>query len=83
MNKIYMMAIGACFALLVSAAASDCELYPIALSAQSLNGVAEGTVIADIANGSQPGNFGWLTWAGSPNETTLVTSLTPSGDSDT
>jgi hypothetical protein len=46
-------------------------------------GVPVGSVISDIYNGVQPGNFGWLTWAGSPNEPTLVDSLTPPGDSGT
>src|SRR5262249_14898215 len=36
-----------------------------------------------IYNGTQPGNFGWLSWGGSPSEPTLVTSLTPPGDSST
>lgn len=65
------------------ASAADCELYPIALSQQSLSGVAPGSVLTNIANGAQPGNFGWLTWAGSPSVPTLVKSLTPPGDSDT
>ena len=60
-----------------------CELYPIALHQQSLVGVPVGAVIGDIYNGIQPGNFGWLTWFGSPNEPTLVKSLTPPGDSGT
>ena len=59
------------------------ELYPIALSVKNVEGVPIGTVIADIYNGVQPGNFGWLTWAGSPSEPTLMTSLKPPGDSDT
>ena len=42
-----------------------------------------GGVVRDIYNGVQPGNFGWLTWAGSPSEPTLVKSLTPPGDSAT
>ncbi len=29
------------------------------------------------------GNFGLLTWTGSPGEEALVTSLTPPGDSET
>src|SRR4051794_1306194 len=62
---------------------NTCNLYPIALSEQTLVGVAVGTVIPDILNGMQPGNFGWLTWAGSPSEPTLVKSLTPPGDSNT
>jgi hypothetical protein len=60
-----------------------CQLYPIALSAQTLANVQPGTVIHDIYNGTQPGNFGWLTWAGSPDEPTLVNSLTVPGDSST
>ena len=61
----------------------DCPLYPIALSIDSLVGVNSGDVLADIYNGTRPGNFGWLSWAGSPNEPTLVNSLTPPGNSDT
>jgi hypothetical protein len=63
------------------AVSSRGDLYPIALSQASLSGIAVGGVINDIYNGVQPGNFGWLTWAGSPNEPTLVTSLTPRGNS--
>lgn len=64
-------------------ARAQCDLYPIALSVQSIANVQPGTVITNIFNGSQPGNFGWLTWAGSPKELTLVYSLTPPGDSFT
>jgi hypothetical protein len=60
-----------------------CDLYPIALSAQTLANVPDGTVIHDIFNGTQPGNFGWLSWAGSPDEPTLVRSLSVPGDSGT
>jgi hypothetical protein len=60
-----------------------CELYPIALDINSLNGVVVGDVIPDIYNGAQPGNFGWLTWTGDPGAGTLTTSLTPPGDSNT
>ena len=70
-----------------SSTASDttrsCDLYPIALHSQSLTGVAVGDTIANIANGTQPGAFGWLSWSGSPSEPALVTSLTPPGDSAT
>jgi len=59
------------------------DLYPIALHTNSLIGVPIGGVITDIYNGVQPGNFGWLTWAGSPSEPTLATSLTPPGNSGT
>jgi len=59
------------------------ELYPIALDERSLTGVPVGGVIRDIYNGVRPGNFGWLTWAGSPSEPTLATSLRPPGNSET
>ncbi len=60
-----------------------CNVYPIALSTVTLRNAQPSTVLADIYNGTQPGNFGWLTWAGSPDEPTLVTSLTPPGNSGT
>ncbi len=60
-----------------------CDLYPIALHLDSLAGVGPGEEIADIFNGSQAGNFGWLTWTGDTDVPTLVASLTPPGDSDT
>jgi hypothetical protein len=66
-----------------SALGQGCDLYPIALSAQTLTNVQEGTVIHDIYNGTQPGNFGWLSWAGSPDEPTLVRSLSVPGDCNT
>jgi hypothetical protein len=52
------------------------------LHEDSLDGVAAGDIVPDIYNGAQPGNFGWLTWAGAPNVGTLANSLTPPGDSD-
>ncbi|MCL4266513.1 MAG: VWA domain-containing protein [Anaerolineae bacterium] len=58
-----------------------CDLYPIALHTSSLEGVAVGDVIEDIYNGSQPGNFGWLTWDGNNSVPALVASLTPPGNS--
>ena len=58
-----------------------CQLYPIALSAKSLVGVQTGGVIQDILNGTKPGNFGWLTWNGDLDVSTLAKSLTPPGDS--
>lgn len=61
--------------------AEGCELYPIALSADLLNGIEIGDTIPDILNGTQPGNFGWLSWAGDPSEKALATSLTPPGNS--
>ena len=48
-----------------------------------LNGVQPGDILPDILNGTQPGNFGWLTWTGDNGLPALVTSLTPPGDSHT
>ena len=64
-------------------ARAQCDLYPIALSADTLANVQPGTVLTNIFNGTQPGNFGWLTWTGSPKELALVYSLTPPGNSFT
>ena len=66
-----------------SATSATCALYPIALQSQTLQNIAPNTIIPNILNGDQAGNFGWLSWAGSQNESTLVTSLTPPGNSQT
>ncbi|MCA1683594.1 MAG: tandem-95 repeat protein, partial [Actinobacteria bacterium] len=58
-------------------------LYPIAVSSKSLEGVAPGATVADVTQGTSPGNFGWLTWTGDNGVGSLVTSLTPPGDSQT
>jgi hypothetical protein len=42
-----------------------------------------GGELVDIYNGTQPGNFGWLSWTGATSEPTLATSLFPPGDVDT
>jgi uncharacterized protein YegL len=60
-----------------------CALYPIALHQSTLAGVPAGTIINDIYNGSGPGNFGWLTWAGDNNTPALIASLTIPGNSHT
>jgi PKD repeat protein len=64
-------------------AVSSCELYPISLHVDVLNGAAPGDVIDHIFNGKQPGNFGWLSWTGDPSVPVLINSLTPPGDSHT
>ncbi len=64
-----------------ASAVTTCELYPIALHSATLAGVAAGDSLGDIYNGVQPGNFGWLSWAGDVGEPALVASLTPPGDS--
>ena len=65
-----------------SGQSNSCELYPIALHVQSVSSLSPGETILDILNGDQPGNFGWLTWAGSPDTPTLIESLTPPANSD-
>ncbi|MCB0205667.1 MAG: hypothetical protein KDH89_12675, partial [Anaerolineae bacterium] len=63
--------------------AVTCELYPIALRDTSLSGIEPGTEVVNILNGGEPGNRGWLTWAGSTSSTTLANSLQQPGDSNT
>jgi RHS repeat-associated protein len=60
-----------------------CALYPIALHTQSLVGLLVGGTIPDVFNGTQPGNFGWLTWTGDTSDGVLATSLTVPGNSNT
>lgn len=62
---------------------ASCDLYPIALHVDTLNGAQPGTTLPDMFNGPQPGNFGWLTWSGEIGAPLLVASLTPPGDSYT
>ena len=59
------------------------DLYPIALNYRTLVHVPVGGVLHNIYNGAEFGNFGWLTWAGSPSEPTLAASLSPPGNSNT
>src|SRR6185436_9942951 len=81
----FSLAIGlSAFSLVLPSLAADtCPLYPIALSAQTISNATVGATLPDVFNGTQSGNFGWLTWAGSPSEPTLVTSLTAPGNSST
>ena len=51
-----------------------CFLYPIAISAGSLQGLVIGDPLDDLLNGTQPGNFGWLSWTGSQSATALAIS---------
>ena len=62
--------------------ATQCSLYPIALHQQTLVGASSGDTLLDIYNGTQPGNFGWLTWTGDNSNGTLANSLTLPGDSN-
>lgn len=60
-----------------------CDLYPIALHQSTVVGLPAGAALNDMLNGDGPGNFGWLSWAGSPSATALAASLTPPGNSAT
>jgi len=64
-------------------AQAQTNVYPIAVSTNVVGGVASGTVIMDIFNGAQHGNFGWLSWSGDTTESALVTSLTAPGNAST
>lgn len=55
--------------------ADECGLYPIALSLDSFAAREPGEVVIDILNGSGSGNFGWLSWSGSPSAEVLADSL--------
>ncbi|TVR95235.1 MAG: choice-of-anchor A family protein [Wenzhouxiangellaceae bacterium] len=60
-----------------------CAMYPIALPHGVLAAAEPGTEFHQLPRGTGPGNFSWLTWAGSPNAPTLANSLIPPGDSYT
>jgi hypothetical protein len=66
-----------------AAQAQVSNVYPIAVSAQTVAGLTSGDVILNIFNGAGHGNFGWLTWTGDTTEAALVTSLTGSGNVST
>lgn len=59
-----------------------CPLMPIALDKQTLENATIGDHLEDIYNGTQPGNFGWLSWTGDTSATSLHESLTIPGTSD-
>lgn len=82
-NQLALYFCAAILLLCGRARAQQCDFYPIALSAQQLSNAAPGTLLTDIYNGTQPGNFGWLSWGGSPSEPTLVASLIAPGNSAT
>jgi len=62
---------------------STCELMPIAIEESVLSPLSTGDTASQISIKKQHGNFGWLTWAGSPSAPVLANSLTLPGDSDT
>src|SRR5215510_9497852 len=81
--KTYLSSLCLAWLLIVRTVAQTCDLFPIALSEQQISGAAPGAILTNVLNGVQPGNFGWLTWAGSPSEPTLIKSLTPPADGAT
>ncbi len=58
-----------------------CQLYPIGLGNMTMAGVAIGGTVNGVVFGIQPGTFDWLSWTGDRTEATLLTSLTPPGNS--
>jgi hypothetical protein len=69
--------------VVVAPEASSCDLYPIALHVDTLEGAAVGDIIENILNGKSAGNFGWLTWSGDNGMPMLIESLGPPGNSHT
>jgi hypothetical protein len=67
----------------MTSTSAPCALYPIAIHVDTLANAQVGQALPDVYNGTGPGNFGWLSWAGGQNVATLVNSLTPPGDSYT
>src|SRR5262245_32132149 len=61
----------------------NCDLFPIALPATQLSNAAPGSLVIELSHGTSPGNFGWITWGGSPSDITLAESLKAGGDSAT
>jgi hypothetical protein len=60
---------------------SQCQLFPIALNADLLQGLTDHWGLHDATYGMDSRDFGWLTWDGSTVTDTLALSLTPAGDS--
>lgn len=81
--RILLIGLATLCAGMIVSTAQECALYPLALSSAALTNVSPGTALNDVLQGPQAGNFGWLTWAGSPSEPTLVASLTAPGNSST
>jgi hypothetical protein len=60
---------------------STCQLFPIALSADLLQGVIDQYSLYDANYGIESRDFGWLTWDGDTLTDTLAVSLSPPGNS--
>lgn len=69
--------------MLANLASAQCDLYPIAISADTIASVDPGTEIKNIQEGASTGDFAWLTWTGDQSNTNLLASLTGSGNSYT
>lgn len=69
--------------MLANVASAQCDLYPIAISADSIASVDPGTEIKNIVEGTRAGDFAWLTWTGDQSDADLLASLTGSGNSYT
>ncbi|MBU6399281.1 MAG: hypothetical protein KGS61_03100, partial [Verrucomicrobia bacterium] len=61
--------------------ARGCDLYPLALSWQTVAHLSAGATASNLCNGTAPGNFGWLSWTGAAGEPSLAASLIPPGNS--
>ena len=59
-----------------------CPLMPIALHESTIDGQSPGAHLENIFNGTQPGNFGWLSWTDQTSATSLHESLVVPGTSD-
>jgi Flp pilus assembly protein TadG len=49
--------------------ASGCDVYPIAVHRDTVEGKEKDDLLIDIENGVGDGNFGWLDWKGKPGQT--------------
>ncbi len=67
-------------ALALAGSAPITDLYPIALSQATILDVTPGAILEDIFEGAAPGQFGWLSWSGSPSAAVLAQSLRPPGN---
>jgi hypothetical protein len=62
-------------------AGAGCPLYPIALDARVIARAVPGAPLPEAVNGTNPGNFAWLTWTGAAGDTELLAALRPPGTS--
>jgi len=82
LSRIFaLLLVGVNIGLPVSLNAEPCQLYPLALSSVSLSNAIPGVTDLDAYCGSGAGQFGWLSWGGSPAESVLVGSLKGGGGS--